>query len=253
MAVLGPVAVVGAAHPFRRPAALELAVYLALRRQGVRHDTWPLALWPDRAVAAATVHSTASDCRRALGRGPDGSLRLPAGPVLRLTGVTTDVERFDALVAPGDVGGVVEAMHLVRGGLFEGLRHADWAVLDGTEARIRSTVASAALGSAAELVGLGRAAEAAWVVRQALRLCPFDERLYRMLLRATHAEGNRVGLRAAMDELRVLAGEGDGRRVRGARGRPPPVPDDCFHPETTALYQRLVGGAPAAGGRVARL
>ncbi len=235
VAVLGPVAVTGTAAPFRRPAARELAVYLALHRRTVRHDEWSLALWPDRPVAQATVHSTASDCRRALGRGPDGALHLPRGPGLRLGDtVTTDVERFAALSGPGDPTGVLEAMRLVRGGVFGGLRRADWVVLDGTGARIEAMVVDAALSAADELIRCHGGAEASWVVRQALLVSPYDERLYRMLLRATEAQGNRAGLRGAVAELRTLAGEE-------------------LHAETTALYLRLVGGLPAAGVSAARL
>src|ERR1700749_1863062 len=67
VAVLGPVAVHGAAGPFRRSAALELVVYLAFHRAGVRHADWSLALWPERPVSPTTAHSTSSDARRALG------------------------------------------------------------------------------------------------------------------------------------------------------------------------------------------
>ena len=49
-----------------------LVVYLAFHRNGVRHGEWSLALWPDRPVSLATVHSTASDARRALGRARPG-------------------------------------------------------------------------------------------------------------------------------------------------------------------------------------
>src|SRR6516165_3837852 len=96
VAVLGPVVVRGAARPFRRSAALELVVYLSLHRRPVAYTEWPVAIWPDRAVSLATVHSTASDARRALGRSADGTWQLPReGGHLRLAeSVTTDVERF---------------------------------------------------------------------------------------------------------------------------------------------------------------
>jgi len=254
IAVLGPVTVRGGAEPFRRAASLELVVYLAFHRGGVRHAEWALALWPDQPVALPTVHSTASDARRALGRGADGVPRLPRGARLRVgDSVTTDVERFASLAESGDPRLLVEAMRLVRGPLFDGLRRSDWAVFDGTQARIESLVACTALRGAAQLVRCGRGGNATWVVRQALRVSPYDERLYRALLRATAAEGNRVGLRSAMAELLTLAGD---------PGRPPRVPetaggDDarlaCLHPETTALYRGLLQGSPAAGGHPARL
>ncbi len=255
IAVLGPVTVSGGAEPFRRAAALELVVYLAFHRCGVRHAEWALALWPDQPVVLPTVHSTASDARRALGRGADGMPHLPRGASLRVReSVTTDVERFASLAASGDPHLLVEAMGLVRGPLFDGLRRSDWAVFDGTQARVESLVVGTALRGAEQLVRRGRGSDATWVVRQALRVSPYDERLYRALLRATAAEGNRVGLRSAMAELLSLAGEParPGSRVPEIVGGGDPRLG-CLHPETTALYRGLLRGSPAAGGHPARL
>ena len=96
------------------------------------------------------------------------------------------------------------------------------------------------------LVGLGSGAEAEWMVRQALLVSPYDERLYRSLLVAMAAQGNRVRLHAAMAQLRTLAGE-------ATHPGAPPAPADCLHPATTALYRDLLRGPPAAGGHPARL
>ena len=67
------------------------------------------------------------------------------------------------------------------------------------------------------------------MVRQALQVSPYDERLYRALLRATAAQGNRVRLHAAMAQLRTLAGEA-GRRAGTQAGADaaglPPSRDD---------------------------
>jgi DNA-binding SARP family transcriptional activator len=255
VAVLGPVTVRGAPEPFHRSAALELVAYLAFHRRGVRHADWALAVWPDRAIALPTVHSTASDARRALGRAPDGTPHLSRGVHLRLhDSVTTDVERFASLADSEDLHRIVEAMRLVRGPLFEGLRRSDWAVFDGTQSRIESLVVGTALRGAEELVRCGCGGEAAWVVRQALKMSPYDERLYRSLLRATAAEGNRVGLRSTMAELLTLAGEPEPpgarlpRVVRGGMARL-----ECLHPTTTALYRGLLEGSPAARGDPVRL
>ena len=98
------------------------------------------------------MHSTASDARRALGRAPDGTPYLPPGVRLRLHhSVTTDVEHFAALADSDDRHRLVEAMHLVRGPLFDGLRRSDWAVFDGTRSRIESLVVGTALRCAEEL------------------------------------------------------------------------------------------------------
>jgi DNA-binding SARP family transcriptional activator len=245
VAVLGPVVVEGGARKFHRAAALELVVYLALHRRTVTYAEWPVAIWPDRDVSLATVHSTASDARRALGRAADGSEHLPRrGGHLQLgSSVGTDVERFESLASTADPGLVVEAMHLIRGPLFGGLRRADWAVLDGTQSALENLVAEAALRGAGALLSLERAAEAEWVVRRALVVSPYDERLYRALLRAIAAQGNRVALHVTLGQLLTLAG--DVAECCEPRRRPETTPLTCLHPETADLYRELLRGSPA--------
>ena len=246
--MLGPVSVRGAAHPFRRAASLELVVYLVFHRRRLRHADWASALWPDRPVSPATVHSTASDARRALGRSAGGAPLLPRGPQLLLhESVTSDVERFSALVRRGSADDLIAALRLVRGPVFAGLERADWAVFEGSRFDVESLVADAALHGADALMRCGRAPEAEWVVRRGLLASPFDERLYRSLLRATAAQGNRVGLRAALGHLLTLAGDKSPAGVGASTSL------TCLDPETTALYRALHQGAPAAGGHPARL
>ena len=250
VAVLGPAVVRGAAGQFHRSAALELVVYLAFHRHGVRHAEWALAIWPERPVSLATVHSTASDARRALGRASDGALHLPRGVDLRLRGsVTTDAERFASLAGSDHPDRLLEAMRLVRGPLFAGLQRTDWAVFDGTQAEIESLVVRTALRGVDAFVGLGCADEAEWMVRRALHVSPYDERLYRALLTATAAQGNRVRLHSAMAQLLTLAGEAESPQA----GTPARAPTDCLHPQTTALYRDLLRWSPATGGHPSRL
>jgi DNA-binding SARP family transcriptional activator len=250
VAVLGPFAVRGAAGPFRRSAARELVVYLAFHRGGVRHAEWSLALWPERPVSLATAHSTSSEARRALGRTAEGRLHLPRGVDLHLSdSVTTDVERFAELATGDHPSGLLRAMQLVRGPVFAGLHRTDWAVFDGTQADIEALVVRTALRGADAFVELGCGDEAEWMVRQALHVSPYDERLYRALLVATAAQGNRVRLHAAMAQLRTLAGEAAHPPARTPVWDPP----DCLHPATTDLYRDLLFGPPAAGGHPARL
>ncbi len=246
----------GAAGPFRRSAALELAVYLAFHRRPVRHGEWALALWPDRTVSTSTIHSTASDARRALGRDSTGNDRLPrSGGHLELgPDVLTDVARFESLAAAGRLADLVDAMALVRGPLFAGLRRADWAVFDGTESSVQSLVVETALRAAELLVAQGRAGEAERIVRRALLTCPYDERLYRSLLRAAAAQGNRVGLRSTLTQLLALAGEEAFATTRLTSSRHLTAVMSCLHPDTAALFHELVGAtAPAPGGPPARL
>jgi DNA-binding SARP family transcriptional activator len=252
VAVLGPLEVRGLAHPFHRSAARELAVYLAFHRQGVRNDVWPEALWPTRAVSTATVHSTVSDARRSLGKGADGREHLPRhGRTLHLADtVVTDVECFAHLASASDPAAWREAMALVRGGLFEGLLLTDWATFEGIHAQVVSMVASTALKGAAQSMAEGDGAGAEWTVRRALRISPYDERLYRALVRAADAQGSRAGLRSTMAELRFLAAmgdlvEGSGQAEEGAT---------LMHPRTEALYRELTQDrVPAARGTVVRL
>lgn len=248
IAVLGPVSVSGLPCAFRRAAARELVVYLAFHREGVRHADWSLALWPDRPVSLGTVHSTASDARRVLGRAADGVRRLPCGSVLRLDpSVVTDVDRFAELSRLHTRGAWIEAARLVRGPLFGGLRRADWAILDGTHAHVEAMVVHTVLQAAESFRRDGRAAEAEWIVRRGLLACPYDERLYRSLFLALAAQGNRTQMRAAMGQLLAAAG------ARPAFGEWDSGGTDAVGPETTELYRELLCRWPAPGGAPARL
>ena len=256
MAVLGPVEVRGAAQPFRRAAARELVVYLAFHRQGVRSDVWAAALWADRSVAQSTLHSTSSVARRSLGRSESGMDHLPRrGRLLRLEDtVGTDVERFARAAAAPDPECWMEALRLVRGRAFDGLELCDWAVLDGTQAQIESMVVATALKAAAHYLRRGRGEEAEWGIRQGLRVSPYDERLYRALLRATEVMGNRVGLRTAMEEILRVAGDGDPLCRAAGPGTLSEAGRAFLHPQTMSLFRELArGGIPAAGGDPSRL
>ncbi len=240
VAVLGPVEIRGA-RPFSRRAALELVVYLALHPRGAANDVWAAALWPDRCVAPSTQHSTASVARRALGRSAGGVDHLTrCGGRLRLgDAVGTDLDRFVRAAGSSDPGGRKEALALVRGPIFDGLCLSDWAVLEGIQAELESMVVATALRGAAEALHVGSGEEAEWMIRRGLRVSPYDERLYRGLLRATEATGNRLGLRSAMSELLRLASDGGGGGV---------------HPQTVALYRELARiPRPEAGGDLVRL
>jgi DNA-binding SARP family transcriptional activator len=256
VAVLGPVEIRGAAQPFRRSAAKELVVYLAFHRQGARADVWAAALWTDRCIAQSTLHSTSSVARRSLGRSESGVDHLPRhGRILRLADtVGTDVERFARAAASPDPTRWMHALGLVRGRLFDGLGLCDWAVLDGTQAEVESMVVDTALRAAAHYLRRGQGEEAEWVIRRGLRVSPYDERLYRALLRATEVMGNRVGLRTAMEELLRVAADGDPLCRRPGPGLSSEPAHSFIHPQTLTLFRELArGGIPAAGGDPSRL
>jgi DNA-binding SARP family transcriptional activator len=252
VAVLGPVEIRGAARPFCRPSALELVVYLALHRHEVPNDVWATALWTDRSMAPSTLHSTASVARRALGPAASGEDHLPRnGRRLRLgSSVGTDVERFARLAAEPDPVRWSEALGLVRGRPFEGLSRADWAVLDGTQAEVESMVVDTALKGADHFLRLGSGEQAEWMIRRALRVSPYDERLYRSLLWAAEVMGNRVRLRSTMAELLFVA-TGGGSALSGTESQ---GVDSVIHPKTVALFRELTRGElPVAGGDPPRL
>jgi DNA-binding SARP family transcriptional activator len=236
--VLGPVEIRGAAQPFTRSAARELVVYLALHRWEVRNEVWADALWTGRVMAPATVHSTASVARRALGRSRRGVDHLPrCGRSLRLEdSVVTDVEVFARAASEGNPAAWRTALELVRGRPFDGLCQSDWAVLDGTQAEVESMVAATALRAAEHALGLNQGGEAERLIRRGLRASPYDERLHRSLLRALEAQGNRLGLQSAMADLVGVAGS------------------SRIHPATVALFCELAHGeVPAVRGHPVRL
>lgn len=233
MAVLGPTEVRGLAASFSRAAALELTVYLALHPAGVANDAWATALWPDRRMAPATLHSTASAARRALGRSASGREHLPRshGRLELARSVTTDWRRFGVLAASDDPDDWDEAIDLVRGRPFEGLRNAEWTVLEGIAADIEERVAGLACRLADARLRRGRPALAAAAARRGLAASPYDERLYRRLLRCADLEGNPAGVERVMGEL--LANLGWPGCAPGAFDLA------AVHPKTAAVYRSL--------------
>ena len=75
--ILGQVDIRGAARQFTRAWAVELVVYLAVHPGGVSNEQWATALWPEKAMAPASLHSTASAARRSLGTSASGEDHLP--------------------------------------------------------------------------------------------------------------------------------------------------------------------------------
>ncbi|MGH8981956.1 MAG: AfsR/SARP family transcriptional regulator [Acidimicrobiales bacterium] len=242
--LLGPVDVLGAARPFSRAWTLDLVAYLAVHPGGVLADTWSAALWLDRPVADATRHSTVSVARRALGTDrhgrdhlPRGSGRLALGPA-----VTSDWARFRLLAGVTGVASASAweaALGLVRGRPFEGLRAPDWAVLEGVQAAIESAVVDVALRLGRRRLEEGDGSTAERAARRALRMCPYDERLYRMVMEAADLQGNPGGVESAMADLSTLvAGDAlDLRPTDSARRYVDATP--WVHPQTAAMYQEL--------------
>jgi len=228
VAVLGPVEIRGAARGFTRAWAKELVVYLAMHPRGAANEMWATALWPERVMAPSSLHSTASVARRSLGTARDGTDHLPRahGRLALASTVSTDWARFQELAASDDPEHWCAALSLVRGRPFEDMRATDWSILDGTAPAIESAVVdlSGRLAGARLRAGDPRGAE--WSARRGLLVSPYDERLYRMLLRAADAAGNPGGVESVMAELvRVVADEVE--------------PIESVHPSTLVLYRSI--------------
>jgi DNA-binding SARP family transcriptional activator len=210
-------------------------VYLAMHPNGASNEAWATALWPDRLMAPSSLHSTASVARRSLGQAPDGRDHLPRshGRLSLSATVGTDWDQFVELADSGDVESWRSALALVRGRPFDGLRSSDWPILEGIGPAIESAVVdlSGRLAGAELAAGDPRAAE--WAARRGLLVSPYDERLYRMLMRAADLAGNPAGVEAVMAELiKLVADEVE--------------PFDSVHPSTMELYRSLTRGrAPA--------
>jgi len=228
VAVLGPLEIRGAAREFTRAWARELVVYLAMHPDGASNESWATALWPERVMAPSSLHSTASVARRSLGKALDGTDHLPRshGRLALASSVGTDWDRFLALADCEDTDRWKEALSLVRGRPLMGLRSTDWSILDGTAPAMESAIVdlSGRLAGACLRAGDPRGAE--WSARRGLMVSPYDERLYRMLLRAADAAGNPGGVESVMAELvRIVADEIE--------------PVESVHPSTLTLYRSL--------------
>jgi DNA-binding SARP family transcriptional activator len=203
-------------------------VYLAMHPSGASNDVWATALWPDRLMASSSLHSTASVARRSLGHDQEGRDHLPkAHGRLRLAeSVDSDWAQFVALANQSTARQWREGLELVRGRLFDGLRSSDWPVLEGIAPAMEATIVDVAGRLAGAYLQQGNASGAEWAARKGLLVSPYDERLYRMLLRAAESAGNPAGVESVMSELvRLVADEVE--------------PFDSVHPSTIELYRSL--------------
>jgi DNA-binding SARP family transcriptional activator len=226
--VLGQIEIRGAAREFTRAWASELVVYLAMHSNGASNEAWATALWPDRLMAPSSLHSTASVARRSLGQGRNGIDHLPRSHGrLALSGtVGTDWARFVALADSDDAERWRSALELVRGRPFDGLRSSDWPILEGIGPAIEAAVVDLSGRLAGSCLSRGDPRGAQWAGRQGLLVSPYDERLYRMLMRAADLAGNPAGVESVMSELvRLVADDIE--------------PLDSVHPATMELYRAL--------------
>ncbi|HEX7197007.1 MAG TPA: LysM peptidoglycan-binding domain-containing protein [Candidatus Limnocylindria bacterium] len=221
--------------------SLEALTYLALRESPVDKEELQAALWPAGTSSLKTFHNTIWAARKALGTArPDSDLfPEPAeGRYALSEAVATDYGLFCELVALADEEEdarraamlLAEALTLVEGEPFTGGGRGYAWVAPHSGLIIAQVVDAAEELAEVRLAGDDwRGAE--WAARQGLKVCPYEERLYRLLMRSAFAAGSLPGVRRVYDELTdVLADPDDGVE-----------PEDTVHPDTTALLERLTG------------
>jgi DNA-binding SARP family transcriptional activator len=228
VSVLGPIEIRGAARDFTRAWAKELVVYLAMHPGGVSNDAWATALWPDRLMAPSSLHSTASVARRSLGQDRNGLDHLPRSHsrLALANTVGTDWSKFVKHAESGDPRMWRTGLEMVRGRPFEGLRSADWPTLEGIGPAIEAAVVDLSSRFAESCLSLQDAQGATWAARKGLLVSPYDERLYRILMRAADVDGNPAGVESVMSELIKLVADDI-------------EPFDSVHPSTMDLYRSL--------------
>ncbi len=206
----------------RAALAHELVVYLATHPDGVHPAVLAGVLWP-RGVQLAVRDATIARVAEWLGRDSEGrphlfldrSGRLRLGPEIR-----TDWRLFQDLVRqagewadaaaptegkPGDMEAdlLERALTLVRGPLLNGRppdRYA-WLAADPLEYDVTAWVADAAHALCEIRLARHDPHGAVAAARSGLLLAADDEGLWRDLLRAAHATGEPVRLRAVVDGL----------------------------------------------------
>jgi DNA-binding SARP family transcriptional activator len=227
--VLGPVKIEGLPAIDRSWRLSELIVFMAFHPDGVTGEACREALWPDKRLPRQSLSNRLSEARRSLGVATDGQVRMRKvdGRYLLGDDVRTDWWRFQQLTSDGsDPASWMRAMALVRGRPFDGLAQGDWTILEGHAARITASILDLAVALSEHHLASGDPRSAEWALRRGLVVSPFDERLYRLLMRACDALGNRAGVEAAIRSLAAaLDWTGD--------------PLAIVHPETALLYKQL--------------
>jgi hypothetical protein len=235
ISVLGNVQVNGAAESFRyRRRLTELVAFLAMHPEGATTDAFATALWPERRVPLQTLANRLSETRRALGLASDGRPRLrKQGRRHLIVEAETDWDRFrDLASATAGPDSWHRALVLVRGRPFDGLDRGEWARLEGHMAAVEASVVGVACRLGEHALSRGEGGLAHWAALQGLLVSPWDERLYRLLMRAADRMGSRGGVDAALRSL-ALALELEGDPLLG------------IHPETSALYRSLTSSSLA--------
>ena len=220
--VLGPVELHGVEFPDhgpRRTPPTRILVYLALHRRGVNAEQLSTALWPDEIADGRVVRNRVAEARALVAGG------ITNGPGWRLEGhVGCDWQLFQSLAA-GSPDDQVAALQLVRGQPFDGFGD-EWVDVEMFRTDMVAAIVDLAAAVAERALVENDPALAFRAARAGLRATPYEERLYRLAMRAADAEGSTGKLHALMNEV---------RRVLDVHVEP----DDRIQRETVALYEEL--------------
>ena len=218
--VLGPVEINGNG-PAKRAGVRDLAVYLALHRRAIPVDVLATTVWPDREFNPDLMRTRMSETRRLLDCGI-----VHEGRSWRMTDtVGCDWQRFQALAA-GDEDDRRRALQLVRGRPFEGYDN-EWVQLEGFDRHIEAAIVDLALDVGQRAMDRGDPTTATWAANVGISACPYDERLYRLGMRAAAARGASGEARNLLNALRGVLDE----QVE---------PDARIEPETLAEFDRAI-------------
>lgn len=222
-----------------RQKGLETICYLAMRETTVDRDDLEIALFPSGANALKTFQNAVTSARKALG---DDLFPSPRGGRYSLSDrVATDIGLFSGLARQADTlddpeqaaDMLAEALTLVSGEPFLGAgRGYSW--IGPHKGVIVAEVIDAADELAEVRLEMGNWRGAEWAARQGLRAFPWDERMYRILMRCAHQAGNIPGVHRAYQELVTAISDPDD----GVE------PADTVHPETLDLLEQLTRRRP---------
>jgi hypothetical protein len=236
--LLGPVEVVGAAEPIDRPIGKELVAFLATRERGVTTEIWTTALRPEARLSPNYIGHAATAVRKGLGRAHDGEWHLPPihrhGQLRLRDTVGSDWSRFRRLAKSSEPGDWEQALSLVRGQPFAESEW-EWPIREGLVAEMQAEVVDLAVLAGEAALERTESQRAVIVAEAGITACPWDERLYRLLMRAYAAQANLSAVRAVMRRLsQVLEAEVE--------------PFDAVESETRQLFAQLTAADRMAAG-----
>jgi DNA-binding SARP family transcriptional activator len=212
----------------KRATVRGIALYLALHRRPVQDSVLYARLFPDSEFNRDIMKSRMWEARRLLA----GALEHVDQAWQVTDAVKTDWQRFQALAA-GTFTEQQAALRLVRGRPFDGY-DGEWLHVEGHDRVIEAAIVDLALSVAEWALTEGDDRAATEAAEAGLRACPYDERLYRVGMRASAARGATGEIRAYMTSLKTVLDIDV-------------EPDDHIQAETEELYRELVGNERRAG------